>query len=311
LTSLLVVALAATAAPPNPQAPTFGVSVESVYVDVFVTDRGAPVLGLTAADFELKDDGVRRDVELAGAEEIPLATLLVLDTSGSVDGEKLAQLRTGVRAVLSTVRPGDEVGLVTFSEELRVAVSPGPDAARVARAIDTTGARGATALFDALYAGVALSSDRGRSLLVVFTDGEDNLSGLDAQDVTRAVAVSNVLLQVVGIGGRGKEDEEPRDTAQGPLAGTRHTPALEPPHVLYLRRLAESTGGRFWAAGDPRGIARAFDSMVAAMKERYVLRFDPGYRQRPGRHGIEVKLRGGRRGKVHCRKAYFAAPTER
>jgi VWFA-related protein len=303
----LVFAAALAAAAQAPPPPTFGVSVESVYVDVFVTDRGAPVVGLTAADFELKDEGVLRQVELAGAEEMPLTTLLVLDTSGSVDGEKLAQLRTGVRAVLSTVRQGDEVGLLTFSEELRVAVPPGPDAARVARAIDATGARGATALFDALYAGVALSSDRGRSLLVVFTDGEDNLSWLDAEDVARAVAVSNVLLQVVGIGSPAKE-RELVDAATGSL-GLRRSPAPEPPHVAYLRRLAESTGGRFWAAGDPRGIARAFDSMVAAMKARYVLRFDPGDRQRPGRHGIDVKLRRGGHGKVHCRKAYFAAPT--
>ena len=142
---------------------------------------------------------------------------------------------------------------------------------------------------------------------MAFTDGEDNLSWLDAEKVARVLQVSNVLVQVVGVGGRGKEDEEPRDTAQGPLADTRRSPGPEPPHVAVLRRLAESTGGRFWSAGDPRGIAAAFEAMVAAMKTRYVLRFDPGHANRAGRHEIEVKLRSGRRGKVHCRRAYFAA----
>jgi len=308
VTALVQAALAAaTPQTTAAQTPTFGVSVESVYVDVFVTDRGLPVLGLTAAAFELKDDGVRQEVELAGAEEMPLATLLVLDTSGSVQGEKLTHLRTGVHAVLSALRPQDEVGLVTFSEELRVSAAPARDAERVARAMDAADARGATALFDAMYAGVALASDRSRSLLVVFTDGEDNLSWLDGQDVARAVAVSNVLLQVVGTGASATESDDVLDASRGSFPGVRRSPGPEPPHIAFLRRLAESTGGRFWGAGDPRGIAKAFDSMVAAMKTRYVLRFDPGRGHRAGRHEIEVKLRNGRNGKVHCRKAYFAA----
>ena len=307
--SVLLVALALAAPPAGAQTPRFGVSVESVYVDVFVTDRGAPVLGLAASDFELRDDGVRQDVELAGFEEIPLTTVLVLDTSGSVAGEKLTRLREGVRAVLRGPGPADLVGLVTFDQEVRVRVPPGPDTAAVDRELGAAMPAGATALYDALYTGAILASDRGRSLLVVFTDGEDNLSWLDVEKVARVLQVSNVLVQVVGVGGRGKEDEEPRDTAQGPLADTRRSPAPDPPHVALLRRLAESTGGRFWAADDPRGIARAFEAMVAAMKTRYVLRFDPGHAHRAGRHEIEVKLRSGRRGKVHCRKAYFAAAT--
>jgi VWFA-related protein len=306
--SAFVLALAALAAPlPAPQAPTFGVSVESVYVDVFVTDGGAPVLGLTAVDFELKDDGRRQEVEIAGTEEMPLTTLLVLDTSGSVAGEKLEQLREGVRAVLRARGAADTVGLVTFDQEIRVRVPPGSDPALVERALAAAQPGGATALYDALYAGTVLASDRGRSLVVVFTDGEDNLSWLDARAVARVLEVSNVLVQVVGIGA--PDVSEPvSNVARGSYGDIRRSPAPEPPHVGLLRRLAESTGGRFWPAGKPRDIAAAFEAMVAAMKTRYVLRFDPGHAHRAGRHEVEVKLRKGRRGKVHCRKAYFAAP---
>lgn len=305
MTAAVLAALALAAAA---QPPTFEVRVEAVYVDVFVTQDGAPVTGLLAANFELRDDGQRRDVELVAVESMPVSTMLVLDTSGSVAGDKLGRLREGVRAVLSTVRPQDEVGLLTFSEELSLRVPAGPDATRVARALDGVGARGATALFDALYAGLALASERGRSLLVLFTDGEDNLSWLDRADAARALEVSNVLLQVVGMAGpTGREPEI--DSRSGLLLGFRSSKD-EPPHVATLRRLAESTGGRFWAAGSPGGIATAFRAMVEAMKTRYVLRFDPGRERRPGRHEIEVKLRG-RRGKVHCRNAYFAAPSDR
>lgn len=306
MTLALLAALALGAAPQASArtGPTFGVSVESVYVDVFVTDGGAPVLGLTAADFELKDDGRRQEVELVGTDAAPLSTMLVLDTSGSVAGEKLARLRDGVRAVLRGKAAADPVGLVTFDQEILFRVAPGPDPAAVERALASVRPAGATALFDAMYAGTVLASDRGRSLLVVFTDGEDNLSWLGAPAVARVLEVSNVLLQVVGVGGAdGSVDEA--DPA-GAMRGTRPRLAPEPPHVELMRRMAEATGGRFWSASNPAGITTAFEAMVAAMKTRYVLRFDPGPGHRPGRHEIEVKLRGGRRGKAHCRKAYTA-----
>jgi len=293
-------ALALLLAAPQ-QRPTFGVSVESVYVDVFVTNGGAPVLGLRATDFELRDDGARQDVELAGLESTPLSTLLVLDTSGSVAGQKLEQLRAGVRAVLRGLGLADAVGLVSFDHEARVRVPLGPDAARVERSLATLRPGGATALWDAIYSGTLLASERGRSLLVVFTDGEDNLSWLDPQDVARALHVSNVLFQVVGIGAPDGGVEDGIDAGTGFARGLR---APEPPHIAVLRRLAESTGGRFWSAGSPTGIAAAFEAMAAAMKSRYVLRFEPGGDRREGRHEIEVKLRG-RRGHVHCRRAYF------
>ena len=193
--ALALVAAASQAPPP----PVFAVGVESVYVDVFVTEGGRPVVGLTASDFELKDSGVRQPVELVGVESFPLTTFLVLDASGSVDGEKLETLRGAGRALLGGLRTGDEAALVTFDEEVRVRVPPTSDRGRLERALGGIRPGGATALFDALYAGTMLASDRGRSLLVVFTDGEDNLSWLDGRQVRRVLLESNVLVQAVGI----------------------------------------------------------------------------------------------------------------
>ena len=185
MTSLALVLVAAASA--GPRRPTFAVGVESVYVDVFVTDGGRPVVGLTASDFELKDDGVRQPVELVGVESFPLTTYLVLDTSGSVNGDKLEKLQAAGRALLRGLRTGDEAA----PRDLRRrgpgarAADERPRAPRARRSA-ASGPAGATALFDALYAGTMLASGRGRSLLVVFTDGEDNLSWLDAAPGARA-----------------------------------------------------------------------------------------------------------------------------
>ena len=291
--ALALVAAASAQAPP----PTFAVDVEAVYVDVFVTEASRPVTGLTEADFEVRDNGARQQVELVAVESLPLTTFLVLDTSGSVEGEKLAQLQAAARALLAGLRPADEVSLVTFDQEIQVRVRPTTDRARLQRGVGGILPGGATALFDSLYAGAMLASGRGRSLLVLFTDGEDNLSWLDATQVQRVLLESNVLVQAVGVVPR--EDPPPR-----PGGRPASRPGTEPPQVRTLRHLAEITGGRFWAATSPERLSDAFLAILEAMRTRYVLRFSPDRVRREGLHELEVKLTR-RKGKVHCRKAYF------
>jgi len=111
------------------------VGVEGVYVDVFVTDDNRPVVGLAASDFELKDDGVRQPVEMVTVESVPLTTFLVLDTSGSVAGEKLLRLQAAARALLGGLRDGDEAALSTFDHEVRVRVPPTSDRKHLERAV--------------------------------------------------------------------------------------------------------------------------------------------------------------------------------
>src|SRR5262245_15491343 len=51
---------------------TFSSRVEAVRVDVLVTDRGHPLTDLTAASFEVLDNGVPQQVDFASFEQIPL-----------------------------------------------------------------------------------------------------------------------------------------------------------------------------------------------------------------------------------------------
>jgi Ca-activated chloride channel family protein len=280
------------------------VGVEGVYVDVFVTDANRPVVGLAAADFELRDNGARRPVDLVAVESTPMSTFLVLDTSGSVTGEKLARLQAAARALLGGLRPGDEAALVTFDQEIRLRVPPTSDRRRLERGVAGILPGGSTALHDALYAGAMLASGRGRSLLVLFTDGEDNLSWLGAGDVRRVLLESNVLVQAVGI-----VPEEGQTAPPGGLRppGASPRPPAEAPNVRMLRHLAEVTGGRFWPAASPDRLGEAFLAILEAMKTRYILRIEPDPVRGEGLHELQVKL-VRRKGKVHCRKAYFVGP---
>jgi tight adherence protein B len=301
------VVLAVAAATPGlgqtPSTPVFGARVETVYVDAFVTREGQAVVGLTEADFELKDEGVARRIELVSSDAVPLVAVLAFDTSSSVAGPKLAALQAAGAAFLDGLRPADEAALITFNEELGLASEPTVDRARVKAALGALRARGGTAVLDALYAAVALPSSRARSLVVLFSDGEDNLSFLGQAQVKAVAEKSNALVHVVGIA----PGPRPGASAASLPGGFGGRPsASEDPHVRDLRQIAEATGGRFWTAESPDRLRQTFAAIAEAMRHRYILRFDPEGGVRPGWHRLELKLRG-KPGRVEARRGYWVA----
>lgn len=305
-TALLGVAVAgasagaALAQPPAP--PVFGARVENVYVDAFVTQDGLAVRGLAAADFELKDDGVVRPVELVTSDQFPLVAVLAFDSSGSVAGPKLAALQAAGTAFLDGLKRTDEAALVTFNEEVRWASEPTTDRQRVKTALSSVQARGGTAVLDGLFTAVTLPVSKARSLVVLFSDGEDNQSWLSDAQVKTVAERSNALVHVVGIA-----RPSPR-----PVRGVAYREELlrrspEAPHDRALRLIAEATGGRFWTAESPDRLRQTFAAIAEAMNHRYILRFEPQSGRKPGWHRLELKLRG-KSGRIEARRGYWAAP---
>ena len=80
---LIVGCVGAAAAAGGEQQLLFSTKVEAVRVDVLVTDRGQPVRGLKAADFEVLDNDVLQQVDLVSFAEVPLNVILALDPGGS------------------------------------------------------------------------------------------------------------------------------------------------------------------------------------------------------------------------------------
>lgn len=268
--------------------PVFEVRVETVYFDVFVTNRGQPVLGLVESDFELKDNGVAQRVEIASAGALPLLAVLAFDASGSLAGEKLRALRVASQALMESLKPQDEVALFTFAEEIDWWVRPTRDKARVTRALERLTGGGGTAVVDAVYAAVTLPVTKARSLVVLFTDGEDNMSWLDWREVQVIAEKANALIHVVS------------------LQRASATPSVKFEHPWAMCQIAEATGGRCWEAASPARLRGAFSAIAEAMSKRYVLRYEPQNVKRPGWHRVDVRLRG-RKADVHARRGYWVA----
>jgi hypothetical protein len=84
----LAVTLAANAQTEAPQDKrVFRTGTDAVLVDVSVLREGKPVRGLTAADFELRDNQVEQQIDLVSADEVPVDVSLLVDVSASVAGQ--------------------------------------------------------------------------------------------------------------------------------------------------------------------------------------------------------------------------------
>jgi VWFA-related protein len=289
-----------------PPPPVFRASVENVYVDAFVTRHGRPMPGLHASDFELKDNGVVQSPELLGTDAPPLSAVLAFDTSSSVAGRKLAALSAAARAFLDGLRARDRVGLLAFRQEIEWLVPPTSDRGAVCAALGRLRAGGATSMLDALYAAIVLPGTQTRSLVVLFSDGRDNLSWLDEAEVQEIAERSNALVHVVAIRPEAASSATASTSPWGSWFASTRLSQSEPPYIRGLREIAETTGGRLWWAESLSQLTSAFAAIAAAMNERYVLRYEPKSVERMGWHRIELELRG-RAGDVQARRGYWVA----
>jgi uncharacterized protein YegL len=263
--------LAAALAPHDP--PVFGVETEAVILDVFVTRAGEPVTGLDAEDFEVTENGRKRAIELVSASEVPLAAMLVFDTSTSVSGRKLERLRAASSAFLAGLGSRDQALLLSFSHGVRLRAGLTPDRDAIRRALDAVEVGGRTSLHDALFAALLLAPRLpGRPVVVAFTDGEDTTSWLGAPSALRAARESDVLVFAVGAAATG------------------------------LGEITAVTGGRFLEEEGP-GLEAAFLRVQRELRTRYLLRFTPG-EGKPGWREIKVRLRRGE-GEVRARPGYW------
>lgn len=135
--------------------------------------------------------------------------LLVVDTSGSMEGEKLTMVKAGIETFLMRILPEDRVGLITFDSTARLAVSMAPlNDNRIAlqTAVQEMRAAGRTALFDALVLGKQVldelppvEDDRIRAI-VLLSDGADNSSRASLDEIRNLFDESGISIFPVAYG---------------------------------------------------------------------------------------------------------------
>lgn len=294
--ALILLVLAAVASP-RAQQPTFKVQTELVRIDVLVERNGKPVVGLTADDFTVEDNGVPQRVSLLPETEI-VTFSTILDVSGSMTPQKLNNAGAGIRAVMAALHDRDRHALYAFAGDIwRIALPRARDfvpAESIARTLrETSGTH--TSLFDALFAAIVQSNvEAGPKMTAVLTDGRNNTSWLSAQSVIDAAIRHETVIYGVAV----SQDSPQYPFELPPMAGDDG--------LRLLQLIADRTGGRVIHADWSRDLGRVFDSLIREYRQRYILCFTP---ERVGRddgwHRLEVRLRN-RPGKVRARSGYWS-----
>jgi Ca-activated chloride channel homolog len=273
----LAVSIAAAIAARQPPAP-FRSGIEIVELDVSVTRGGLPVQGLTARDFVLTDNGVAQTVDSVMLDRVPLSVTLLLDTSTSVLGERLAHLKQAGNGIVDALTADDRASLITFSHDVNVAAGMTADKAALRRALAAIRPGGSTALRDALQLALSLRTrDRSRPVVLIFTDGDDTTSWITEEAILDTARRCGIVIH-----------------------------AIRSQSNRFLERLTEMAGGRTWSATSDRQLRELFTSALDEMRARYLLTYAPRGVAQPGWHEVKVRVKTGR-ADIIARPGYFVA----
>jgi VWFA-related protein len=266
------------------------VDVEVVQVAATVTDgKGRLVKGLGRGAFRVFEDGREQEVTHFIGADAERELVVAVDMSGSM-GPAMARCREAVKRFLASIRPIDPVTLLAFNDTVfTVSRREAAPEARL-RAVDRLRAWGSTAFYDAVLRGLdLLERHRGRRALVLFTDGEDMVSRVTAQDVQRRIEVSASPVYVV---------------AQG--KGMR-----EPGLKRVLDRVAGVSGGRAFYTDRVEELDGVFAEIGEDIASQYLLAYAPTELVRDGGwRTIRVEV-AGTKDTVRARQGYRATARGR
>jgi VWFA-related protein len=322
---------------PDSEGFRFRTSVDLINVTATVTDvSGRFVQGLRQEDFQVYEDGVPQTITHFSAERVPVSLGLVIDTSGSMAGEKWDHAVSALdRFLLDLLGPDDEVFLYRFSNDPILVEEWTTDRARLSHAMARIAPRGGTAMYDALADAVPMAeSGRNRKkAIVLISDGNDTNSNTTVAELKRSIRESEVLVYAVGI------DGDERFTSTGPyqrppvqvplpfpIPGRRRWPG-QPPiggpvggpmgrggswqqservNASALRELTDDSGGRTEIVRSSRDLDPATANIADELSQQYFLAY-PAAAHKDGQwHTIRVEVRNNRY-QVRARRGYMAS----
>ena len=294
-----VVAAAAASAPSGAQQRTFKVSTRTVPIYATVTDADRRLVpDLVQEDFEIYDNGRLQEITSFDNRPLPITVVVMLDTSGSMT-LALDLVKEGAEQFLLRMLPEDRGMVGAFNDKIEFL----PDAFTGSRDVLIRSLKELdfgypTRLYDAVGASLdQLKGIPGRKVALIFTDGEDNASRVDAGDMIERARAEDVMIYSVGLENEYLEGQRKRRTT--PDRG--------------LRRLSEETGGGFFLLKKTDELGPTFTRVAQELHSQYVLGFAPAALD--GKvHKIEVKIRQRPSLTVRGRRSYVAsaeAVTER
>lgn len=249
------------------------VELVQLYVRVGGVGAGRP---LGADDFRVFDEsGTRLPVTNLQRGDVPISTVVLVDSSDSMQGEAFRSAVAGAQTTAALLGKEDEVMIALFSDRLLRATEFTRDRASLASALEGVEASGGSAVFDYLYFGLnRLKTRLGRPVVVLFSDGEDVTSTLDADDIRWRARRSQATFYWVRV-------EDPANAKRRFATFWRDEPECTRHRETLEAAVAES-GGAIVGIRTVAELSAALIRIFADLRSQYVVGFHPQKRRHDG-----------------------------
>lgn len=180
--------------------------------------------------------------------QVERTTILILDTSNSMAGEKLAAATSAIDAFLTAAPEDVQIGLVTFAGSVQQTVAPTTEHQSIVDELAQVQLKPGTKIYDAVAAGAELAGDDGARSLLVLSDGADTGSTVTIDDLAAAAEEAGVVVDVVAL-------------------------AQSPEQQATLDGLASATGGQVIPA-EATALGAVFSAQAEALASQVLVTFD-------------------------------------
>ena len=191
-------------------APPGGQQGGSIKVDVSLVvlhttvldDRGKFVDGLKEENFRVFEDKAEQKLSVFKREDVPVSMGLVIDNSGSMR-DKRPRVNEAAVTLVQSSNPQDEAFVVNFNDDYYLDLDKDftSSVPELKEALERIDARGSTALYDAIIGSMdhLRKGHKDKKVLLVVTDGEDNVSRNTLEKTLREIQKANVVIYTIGL----------------------------------------------------------------------------------------------------------------
>ena len=253
------------------------VNTNLVVLNVTVTDRsGQFVPGLRRSDFKIFEDGKEVPQSASAsfsAQETPFASVILLDTSGSMES-RLSLGRSAAIRFLDGLRDEDVAAVYKFDNKIERLqdFSGGRDLAPLAFGVR---AKGMTVLNDAIIKASSLLAERPetRKAIIVLSDGMDTFSSATAEKALDAALATGASIYTVD------------------MSATDGAASRDSQSASVLKNFAEKSGALFVSTPGGPALRDAFAAIAQELGHQYTIAYRPLNQAHDGRwRSVEVKL---------------------
>lgn len=312
--------------PPSPpasagpaQGPTMPQIIQTVSeVDMLlsvVNRRQKFVVDLEQSDFRVLEDNRPQDVKFFTRQtDLPLRVAILLDTSNSIRPRIQFEQDAAIDFIYNCVRAEKDLAFVmTFDSQPDVVLDYTNDVEKLRNTIAAQRAGGGTALYDA----ITMASEKlmtaplpksgppeMRRILVVISDGDDNLSSHLKSEAIDLAARSNVSIYAISTSTQWLVPEDEQDPNRKFDKKFAKTPGDQ-----VLEAFAGETGGRAFFPYHVEDVAQNFLDIVSELRSQYLLGYTPTNGVVDGKfRKVKIEVVGHKELEVRSRKGYYAVP---